>query len=227
MPSMPAARPLGGPMARRQLHFFYVLDRSGSMNANGKIQALNIAMAESLPLLRSAAADNAAAEVLVRALTFSDGARWESTEPIPVERFRWTPIAADGLTDLGAALRQLAQAMETPPMPDRMLPPVVVLVSDGQPTDDYRSALETLMRTSWGPRSVRLSVAIGSDADREVLQEFIGYGSPRKPLQADDPDAIIEAIQWATTAATRMAVGAMVDAEPADEDVFPFVDSDA
>ena len=37
---LPTLRPLGGPMARRQLHFIWILDVSGSMRADGKIQAL-------------------------------------------------------------------------------------------------------------------------------------------------------------------------------------------
>jgi hypothetical protein len=82
------------------------------------------------------------------------------------------------------------------------------------------------MATTWGPRSLRLAVAIGRDADRDVLQQFIGYGTGHTPLQADDPDAIIDAIQWATTAATRMAVGGKAPTET-DEDVFLLEDEDA
>jgi uncharacterized protein YegL len=213
-------------MARRQLHFVYILDRSGSMNANGKIQALNIAIAESLPLLRAAAMDNIGAEVMVRAVTFSDGAAWQFPEALPVEAFRWMPISATGLTDLGAALQLVAEVMQSPPMPERALPPILVLVSDGQPTDDFGAGLRALMATTWGPRSLRLAVAIGRDADRDVLQQFIGYGTGHTPLQADDPDAIIDAIQWATTAATRMAVGGKAPTET-DEDVFLLEDEDA
>jgi uncharacterized protein YegL len=214
-------------MVRRQLHFVYVLDRSGSMNADGKIQALNTAIAESLPLLRAAALDNVTADVMVRAAVFSDGASWRQEEAVPVERFRWSPIDAAGLTDLGAALRLVAEAMQTPPMPQRALSPVLVLVSDGQPTDDYRAGLAALMQTTWGARALRLAVAIGRDADRGVLQEFIGPGSGFEPLQANDPDSIIEAIQWATTAASRMATGtftsrAFVD----DDDIFVLDDGD-
>lgn len=213
-------RMLGGPMARRQLHVIYVLDRSGSMNSSGKIQALNTAIAESLPLLRSAAADNATADVLVRTAVFSDGAAWISEEAQPVEQVRWTPISAHGLTDLGAALHLVAGALESPPMPERALTPVLVLVSDGQPTDDYRAGLRALLGTRWGARALRLAIAIGQDADREVLQEFIGWDSAHSPLQANDPDAIVESIQWATTAATRMAAGTLTTRSDLDEDIF-------
>lgn len=213
-------RMLGGPMARRQLHVVYVLDRSGSMNSGGKIQALNTAITESLPLLRSAAADNVTADVLVRTAVFSDGAAWVTPEPVPIEQMRWTPISAHGLTDLGAALQLVAGVLGSPPMPERALTPVIVLVSDGQPTDDYRAGLRALLSTQWGPRSLRLAIAIGQDADREVLQEFIGWDSPHRPVQANDPEAIVDAIQWATTAATRMAAGTLTTRSDLDEDIF-------
>jgi len=225
MPAPQTSRMLGGAMMKRQLHVVYILDRSGSMNAGGKIQALNTAMAESLPLLRSAAADNVSADVFVRAALFSDGAAWVDGQALPVDRFRWAPISAHGLTDLGAALHLVAEAMETPPMPARALTPVLVLVSDGQPTDDYRVGLRALLASTWGPRALRLAVAIGQDADREVLQEFIGHDSPHRPVQANDPEAIVNSIQWATTAATRMAAGTL--ATPmADEDIFVLDDDE-
>lgn len=209
-------------MARRQLHVVYLLDRSGSMNANGKIQSLNVAMIEALPLLREAALDNVTADVFVRVLLFSDGARWTAPEATPVESFRWAPVDADGLTDLGAALELLAPALESPPMPERALPPVLVLVSDGQPTDDYRAGLERVLASAFGSRALRLAVAIGRDADLDVLQEFIGKDSDLRPVRADAPDAVIDAIRWASTAATNAAAGTIVRAPSAelDDDVF-------
>src|ERR1700742_2346103 len=97
-------RTLGGPMARRQLHFVWILDVSGSMRADGKIQALNVAISEALPSLRAAAQGNMSADVMVRAATFSTGAQWHFQEPIPVGEFRWEPVEASGFTDMGAAL---------------------------------------------------------------------------------------------------------------------------
>ena len=218
----PKVRTLGGPMARRQLHVVYILDRSGSMNASGKIQSLNVAMIESLPLLREAARDNVTADVFVRVLLFSDGAHWATPEAAAVETYRWTPIDAEGLTDLGAALELLARVLESPPMPERALPPVLVLVSDGQPTDDYRAGLARVLASTFGARALRLAVAIGRDADLEVLQEFIGVDSDLHPVQADEPDAVIDAIRWASTAATNAAAGTVVrtPSQELDDDVF-------
>src|SRR5690242_1777931 len=124
--TVPPMRP-GGAMARRELHFIWLLDASGSMNADGKIQALNVAIRETIPQLRAAARDNPNVSVLVRAIAFASGARWHIESPTPVESLRWTDLAAAGHTDLGAALHLLADAMATPPMPERAVSPVFVL----------------------------------------------------------------------------------------------------
>jgi uncharacterized protein YegL len=217
----PMLRTLGGPMARRQLHFIWILDVSGSMRADGKIQALNVAITEALPSLRAAAQGNMSADVMVRAVTFSTGAKWHFPDPIPVGAFRWTPVEAGGFTDMGAALSLAAEGLHVPPMPERGLSPVLVLVSDGQPTDNFADGLRRLLDTTWGSRAIRLAIAIGRDADQNVLQTFIGRESGLCPVLANNPDAIIAAIRWASTAVapTFRTTGASI-AVPGDDDLF-------
>lgn len=214
-------RTLGGPMARRQLHFIWILDVSGSMRADGKIQALNVAISEALPSLRAAAQSNMSADVMVRAVTFSTGAQWHCPDPIPVGEFRWQPVEAGGFTDMGAALSLVAEGLQVPPMPARGLSPVLVLVSDGQPTDNFADGLRQLLDTTWGSRAIRLAIAIGRDADRNVLQTFIGRESGQRPVLANNPDAIIAAIRWASTAVapTFRETGSSL-AVPGDDDLF-------
>ncbi len=66
--------------------------------------------------------------------------------------------------------------------------------ADGQPTDDFSSGLKALMDQQWGKRAVRMAIAIGQDADFRVLQRFIG-NEERKPLRANDPEALVEQIR--------------------------------
>jgi uncharacterized protein YegL len=214
-------RTLGGPMARRQLHFVWILDVSGSMRADGKIQALNVAISEALPSLRAAAQGNMSADVMVRAATFATGAQWHFPDPIPVARFRWEPLEAGGFSDMGAALSLVAEGLHVPPMPERGLSPVLVLVSDGQPTDNFDDGLRRLLSTTWGSRAIRIAIAIGRDADQNVLQTFIGHESGRRPVRANNPEAIIAAIRWASTAVapTFRETGSSI-AVPGDDDLF-------
>lgn len=77
----------GGEMATRPLHFIWICDCSGSMAADGKIQALNNAIREAIPHMQVVADENPNAQVLVRAIKFSDGAQWHIAVPTPVADF--------------------------------------------------------------------------------------------------------------------------------------------
>jgi uncharacterized protein YegL len=227
MPGFPNVR-----LSNRPLHFFYLCDCSGSMAAQGKMQSLNQAIRQSLPGMARVARDNPEARVLVRAVAFSDQARWHIAEPTPVEELQWRDLEPRGVTAMGAALQLVAEQLHTPPMEERALPPVLVLISDGQPTDDFEAGLGRLMREPWAQKAVRLAIALGHDADLEVLQQFIGPApanqherSPRRPLQASNATSLAQYIQWASTAvvgAASMPVSRMGDTR--DEGSTPLPD---
>lgn len=203
MDSEPRKRP-GGELATRPLHFIWICDCSGSMSTDGKIQSLNNAIREAIPHMKSVADENPNAQVLVRAICFSNGAQWHISQPTPVEDFKWSDLSADGVTDLGKALNMVAEQLKIPPMTDRALPPVLVLLSDGQPTDDYANGLKALMNEPWGKKAVRVAIAIGSDTDIDVLQKFIG-NPELKPLQANNAEALVKYIKWVSTAVLKSA----------------------
>lgn len=213
-------------LSRRPLHFIYLCDCSGSMKASGKLQALNQAIRQSLPEMVQVSQQNPEAQILVRVLRFADRAVWHLGTPTPVQRMltEWNDLEAGGLTAMGEALSALAAVLRTPPMDQRALPPVLVLISDGAPTDDVAAGLRTLMAEPWAVKAVRLAIAIGHDADLEVLQQFIGPepGSERgpdgdrmpaaaagrggrRPLQANDSNTLARYIQWASTAVVGAA----------------------
>jgi len=192
----------GGEMATKPLHFIWIADCSDSMGVGGKIQALNTAIREAIPHMRRVAQDNPNAQVLVRAVRFSDGAYWHIAQPVPVEQFEWVDLQAKGVTDMGKALELVAEQLKMPPMPERGLPPVLVLISDGLPTDDFAAGLNALLDLPWGKKAVRIAIAIGEDANLEVLQRFIN-NSELKPLRANNPEALVTRIRWASTAVLK------------------------
>ena len=117
----------------------------------------------------SAAENNLNAQLMIRTLKFSTSASWVTSTPVNVEDFAWDDLEADGVTDLGKAFELLSAQLTIPPMSDRALPPVLVLLSDGQPTDDYKKALEDLKKLPWGKKAVKIAISIGQDADDVVL----------------------------------------------------------
>ncbi len=196
---------LPGPaMASRPVHFFWVIDTSSSMGIEGKMQQLDMSIREALPEMRAVAQENPVADLLVRTLTFSNGARWNNPQPVPVEDFEWPGgTVADGLTDFGEALRLVASQLQTPPMPERALPPVIAIVSDGLPTDDWKKGLAELDAAPWGKKAVRLAILIGSEQSVDVLQVFTG--NPETVFQVANAPQLARVIRWASTAAVKMA----------------------
>ena len=199
MPTIP-----GGKLASRPLHFIWIADCSGSMGGN-KMPSLNAAISGALPDMKKAATENPNAEVLVRVVKFSSGASWHVANPVPVEQFEWkNPLKADGVTDMGKALQLVADKLGKETMPERALPPVLVLVSDGQATDDVSAGLRALMAKPWGIKAVRIAIAIGEDADKSVLQRFNSH-QELEPLQANNAEDLVRFIKWASTAVLKAA----------------------
>lgn len=194
----------GGEMATRPLHFIWLCDVSGSMSVDGKIESLNTAIRESIPEMQKAAGENPNAQVLVRAITFSSGAQWHIANETPAEDFKWEDLRADGVTDMGRAFLMVADQLKIPPMKDRALPPVLVLISDGHPSDDWKGGLQQLMDLPWGKKAVRIGIAIGRDANPDVLKQFIA--NPEIPLlTANNPEQLTRYIKWASTAVLKSA----------------------
>ena len=187
-----------GLLSNRPLYFYWICDCSSSMSHDGKIQSLNFAIREAIPEMRETAAENPHAKMLVRALKFSSGAQWHVAEPTPIEDFECIDLtaSADDFSNLGKALSMVAEQLKTPPMPERALPPVLVLTTDGRPTDDYQRGLNELLNEPWGKKAVRIAISIGSDTDEEVLQKFIAHPE-FKPLRANTPDQLVKQIKWA------------------------------
>jgi len=195
----------GGELATRPLHFFWVVDCSGSMMGE-KIGTVNNAIQSVIPEMVNEARDNPNAQLFIRTIKFSSGAQWVTEGTVPVEDYAWDDLQADGVTDMGAAFDKLCAELEMPPMPERALPPVLVLLSDGAPTDDYRAALDRLLRMPWGKKAVRIAISIGSDADDSMLAEFTS--APELVLQANSAQALVKMIKWASTAASQVSAPA-------------------
>jgi uncharacterized protein YegL len=130
---------------------------------------------------------------------------------------RWEDLEAGGYTDLGAALRLIIPELMVPPMPRRALPPVLLLVSDGLPTDDADVALAELLAIPWGAHAVRSAVAIGRDYDVNALKQFMG-SDDAEPLTASNPEELIRCLRWASVhaglTASTLATGSVPEREP-------------
>ena len=206
------ARP-GGELANRPLHFFWVVDCSGSMWGE-KIGVVNNTIQSVLPEMVDEAADNPNAQLMIRTLKFATGASWITEKPVKVEEYAWEDLEASGVTDLGKAFDLLSAQLDVKQMGERALPPVIVLLTDGQPTDDYKKALTKFQKLPWAKKAVKIAISIGQDADDDVLLEFTG--NRELVLQANNAKTLAKMIKWASTAVSAVSSGASnEDGKPA------------
>ncbi|MGD0088676.1 MAG: VWA domain-containing protein [Planctomycetota bacterium] len=191
----------GGPLANRLLLLVYILDGSGSM-AGSKIAALNHAIRESLAALSQAASQNPNAAIQIIAVVFSSGARWLVSQPTALASFKWNDLQAGGSTDMGQALSMVAEQLQVSRIGTRALPPVLICVSDGHPTDDAEAGLKAILNEPWGKKAVKISIGIGADCDYDILQKFMD-NPERSPLQANNAADLVKYFVWASTEAVK------------------------
>lgn len=161
---------------RRTMTLFFLIDTSGSMEGN-KIGAVNDAVANVLPMLNEISAENPDAEIKVAALEFSSGTNWLYSEPKLASEFIWQDVKASGLTSLGAACVELSSKLsrgEFMQAASGSFAPAIILLSDGGPTDDFESGLKKLKDNNWFKAAIKIAIAIGDDADKDVLKQFTG-----------------------------------------------------
>jgi len=163
---------------RRTMVLFFVIDTSGSMGGS-KIGAVNTAIEEVIPAIKEVSDENADAQIKIAALEFSSGARWITANgPIEADQFRWNYLNAEGVTDFGAACKTLNEKLSTKAFMQEAtgsFAPAIFLLSDGEPTDDWARELATLKQNNWFKAAVKVAVAIGDDANKDVLKEFTGF----------------------------------------------------
>lgn len=161
-------------IVKRQMVLFFVVDTSGSMQGT-KIGAVNTAIREVLPELKDAGGSDI--DLKVACLTFSSGCQWMYSTPIASDSFQWTNVDADGVTDLGAACRELNEKLSKNGFlkaTSGSVAPVIFLLSDGEPTDDFESGINLLQQNNWFKHGIKVAVAIGDDANKDVLAKFTG-----------------------------------------------------
>lgn len=195
-----------GNMGTRDLHLFFLIDASDSMSYGGKAETLNNAIRESIPHIREVAKE-AEGSIKVHALTFSTGAKWIANN-VDIHQFSWENITTKGVTDMGRGFELLAEKLESDFQGERGYQPIMILLSDGLPTDAYEEGLGKLLGTYWGSKAIRISIAIGSDTDLDVLQDFIGdsFRGELKPLKAKNAVELRNYIRWASTTVSHASI---------------------
>jgi uncharacterized protein YegL len=182
----------------RPLPVIILADVSGSMSADGKIETLNRSLREMISSFGNE--DDLRAEVHVGVITFGGDKAVAKHPLISASEIVWDDLKASGRTPLGSALSMATNWMEDRSViPSRAYMPTLVLVSDGQPNkgDSWKQELQKLLGSSRGAKAQRLALAIGADADEDVLKAFVA--NPEIPvLHARDASQISQFFRFVT-----------------------------
>lgn len=189
---------------RRTMVLFFLVDTSGSMSG-AKMGTVNSAIEEVIPELKDISESNADAQIKIAVLAFSTGAYWMGNEPVAAENFRWSYLDASGVTDLGEACIQLNEKLSRNAfMSDATgsFAPAIFLMSDGEPTDNYKHGLDKLKQNNWYKKAIKVAIAIGDDANKEVLADFTGNNEA--VITVHTPEALKKWIQFVSVRASEI-----------------------
>jgi uncharacterized protein YegL len=165
------------PQTPPKLPILILADVSDSMtlpmgaDEKRKIDALNDGIEELI--VGCASITNPRAQIFVSVVTFGGGEANLAMELTPAVSAQWSPASARGGTPLGAAFAKAVELLDDRDrFQTRDYRPVLLLLSDGQPNDEWRGPL-TQLNASRAGKADRFAVAIGPDAVRSVLNEFL------------------------------------------------------
>jgi len=153
-----------------------LLDVSGSMSGV-KIDTLNDAVRTMLETF--ADEEKMETEILVSIITF--GEEVKRLFPFtPASKVHFDNLSARGGTPLGVACSMAKSIIEDrEETPGHAYRPTLVLVSDGRPGDNWMPPLQALISEGRSAKCNRMAMAIGGDADLNVLGKFVeGTGNP-------------------------------------------------
>ena len=193
-------------MTRRMCPVIFLVDTSGSM-AGAPIGAVNSAIEGVLPELCAMNDENADAEIKTAIMSFSGGADWVTGDKlVSPQNVAWNGMDAMGPTEMGAAFRELDKklSIETGFMrrASGSVAPVLFLLSDGAPTDDYQSALAKLKENNWYKVAVRVAIGYG-EADDNILAEFTG--NRETVLHTNSPEDLKKMIRFVSITSSMVA----------------------
>ena len=205
----------------RPLPVVLMADVSGSMGVDGKIDALNSAVAEMQGAFVEE--DDGRAEIHLAVVTFG-GTATLHTPLTPAGVVRWTPMQAKGRTPMGAALDIVTNLIEDRErVPSRAYRPTIVLVSDGLPNDEWEGPLIRLLGSERAAKAQRFALGIGADADHDVLRAFLDDPEGRV-FEAHEAREIRKFFRWVTMSVTARSRSATpnhtVEVAPLDIDDY-------
>ncbi len=177
----------------RRLPVYLLLDCSGSMMGE-PIEAVKNGVQVMVSTLRNN--PQAIETAFISVITFDSSAR-QLIPLIELSNFQMKDIQATGTTSLGDALKVLSTSIDnevakTTPETKGDWKPLVFIMTDGMPTDDWKSGLAEFQKRKAG---IVVACAAGNNADTDVLKQIT---ENVVSLETADTQSIGKFFQWVT-----------------------------
>ena len=158
------------------IHIFFLIDCSGSMYGR-RIEEVNYACSE---VLRNLHIINPDVEIRINVLCFNNDVYWV-VENVSIYDFFWQHLDVCGLSNFGGACVELNKKMYKDglfakcfALGRRVMNSLIILITDGEPTDDYLMPLQELQGNEFFKRSNRFAIGLGNEWNHSVLDQFAG-----------------------------------------------------
>jgi uncharacterized protein YegL len=156
-----------------------VLDRSGSMEGD-RIAALNAGLKTLEGAMKDDPTTSTRGRVLVIQFGGDDDVRqgaWQDAID-----FVAPTLKADGRTPTGAAITQALEAIESQKAELKAAGvaykrPILMLMSDGEPTDDWKRAASACRAAEAANKVTVFAIGVGEDANLDTLGRFSSKGA--------------------------------------------------
>lgn len=187
----------------KALPVLLLLDVSSSMSGE-KISALNEATASMIREFAKIPSNEV--EIDLAVMTFASQVflhtPFQSVKLL--QEKGWTNLEAGGCTAFATALAEAKVLLEDRSLfPGKIYRPAVVVVSDGQPTDEFGSPsdqwltpLQDFVSQGRSAKCQRFAIAIGAEANQQALETFTGNSD--LVFQADDASQLKEHFAFIT-----------------------------
>lgn len=190
---------------RKNLPIFYLLDTSGSMIGE-PIAILNRAMTETMEELKKVAKKNSNAKLQIAVMEFNTNVKWMQPDGLEeAEDFYWVDLQAGGLTEVGAALKELDSKLSRETFLKGImgnLMPVIIIMTDGGATSDYKKELDEIKKNRWFQNASKIGFAVGEYADLDMIADVVG--NSEAVIKTDDMKTFAKLIRLASVTASKI-----------------------
>ena len=156
--------------------------------------------------LKKVAKKNSNAKLQIAVMEFNTNVKWMQPDGLEeAEDFYWVDLQAGGLTEVGAALKELDSKLSRETFLKGImgnLMPVIIIMTDGGATSDYKKELDEIKKNRWFQNASKIGFAVGEYADLDMIADVVG--NSEAVIKTDDMKTFAKLIRLASVTASKI-----------------------